>query len=127
MADWLSEHNHEANRDKEIPGMCLTIIVIESSRDISDSMRVEEIRLVTLDDYHLGMLSKYVMHSWPSTKAEVHRELHPYWSFREEIIIIGGIAMKDRKIIVSTSLQGKALNHQHLNHMGIEKMRLLTC
>ena len=44
FADWLSRHNHEIKRDKEISGMCITIIVIESCKDIPDCMTAEEIR-----------------------------------------------------------------------------------
>ena len=40
-------------------------------------MTVEEIRVVVLDDKHLGLLSEYVLHIQPSMKAEVQKELQP--------------------------------------------------
>ena len=71
------------------------------------------------------MLSDLVLHSWPLTKVEVQQELQPNWSFRDEIAIIEGIVMKGRRIIVPAVLQDKVLKQLHLNHMGIQKMRLL--
>ena len=50
IADWLSRLNNETNRDKRIPGMCITINVIETGRDILDCMTAEEILKVTLED-----------------------------------------------------------------------------
>ena len=34
--------------------------------------------------------------------------------------------MKGKRIIIPTSLQGKTLNHLHMNYMDIEKTRLIT-
>ena len=34
--------------------------------DIPDWMKAEEIRTATIDDEHLGMLPKLVLHGWPS-------------------------------------------------------------
>ena len=76
--------------------------------DIPDCMRTEEIRLETLNNEHFGILSEYIVCGWPSTKAEVWNELLPYWSFRDEIVIIDGIAIIGR-IIEPASLQNNVL------------------
>ena len=81
IADWLSRHSHETNRDEEIPGMYTTINAIESWMDIPDCVTAEEIRMATLDNEQLAILSEHVFCSWPSTKAEVQEELQPYWLF----------------------------------------------
>ena len=57
-------------------------------------MMAVEIRCATLQDDHIGVLSTYVMHGWLSTRAEAMKEVQPYWSFRDEVVIIDGIAMK---------------------------------
>ena len=54
-----------------------------------------------------------VLHAWLSTKAEVQKELKPYWSFRDETAIINVIAMKGRRIIVFASLQNSAETAAH--------------
>ena len=50
------------------------------------------------------MLSEYVLHGWPSMRAEVLKGLQPYWSSRDEIAIIDGTIMKRKRIIVQASL-----------------------
>ena len=77
-------------------------------------------------DGHLGMLSELALHCWPSKKAEVQKDLQPYWSFKDEIPIIDGIAVKGRRTIVPSALQGEALEQLQFNHMGIGITRLLA-
>ena len=43
-ADQVSRHNHETNRQGYIPGMYITIRMMESCLDIPDCLRAEEIR-----------------------------------------------------------------------------------
>ena len=63
----------------------------------------------TLDDEYLVILSGYVLCSWPSTKAELMKELQSYWSLRDEVVIIDRSVMKGRGIIIPASLQDKLL------------------
>ena len=95
IADWLFRHNHKTDTDKEIPCICVTINAI-SCMDTPDCMKAEATRLATLDDEHLGMLSEYVLHGWPSTKAELQKEPKPYWSFWDETVITDGITLKGK-------------------------------
>ena len=138
IVDWLSIHNHEMDRDKEIPGMCITTkaIVMHGYTRLYDGRRK---KITILDDEHIGMLSELILYGWehigmlselilygwPLTKAEVQEDLQPYWSFRDEIAVIDGIAMKDGRMM-SAVLQEKALKQPHLNYIGIEKTRLLA-
>ena len=89
--------------------MCITINPLESCIYIPDCMMAEEIRLVMPNDEYIGMLSEPILHSWPSTKAEVQKDPHLYRLFRDEITIIDSIAMKDRRIILHAVLEDKAL------------------
>ena len=72
------------------------------------------------------MLLELTPHGWPSFQDEVQKDLQPYWTFRDEIAIIDSIAVKGRRIIIPVVLQDKA-QQLHLNHMDIEKTRLLAC
>ena len=91
-------------RDEEIPDMCITINAMESCMDIPDCMTADKIRQAILDNEPLGMLSEYILHGWPPTKAEVQNELQLYWSFIHKIALIDEITMKGRRIIVPVSL-----------------------
>ena len=107
--------------------MITAINALGSCIDIQDSMTAEETRLVTIDYKHLNMLSEYVLCGWPPMRAEVQKELHAYWSFKDKIAIIDIIVMKGKRIIMPESVQGKVLNLLHINHMGNERTRLLAC
>ena len=70
-------------------------------------MTAEEIMYATIDDEHLSMLSKHVLHGWPSMRAEIQKDLQQCWSFRDETVILDGIKMIGKKIIIQASLHGK--------------------
>ena len=76
--------------------MCIITIAIESFTDIPDCIITEEIRIATFDDQHIGMLPEPILFGWPLTKAEVQKDPQLYWSFRDEIVIMNGIAIKGR-------------------------------
>ena len=90
-------------------------------------MMTEEIRHATPGNDHIKVLSHYVMHGWPSTRAEVLKEIQPYWSSRDEVAVIDRIAMKGRRIIMPVALHRTTLKQLHVRNVGIEKTRLLTC
>ena len=48
--------------------------MIEPCTSIPDGMTAK-VRLAMLHNEHLGLLSEYVLCSWPSMKAEVQKEL----------------------------------------------------
>ena len=58
IADWLSRHNHETNRDEEVLGMCITI---NSCMNILGCMEAEETMVAILDVEHLGLVSKHAV------------------------------------------------------------------
>ena len=81
---------------------CITIDVAELCRHTSlHSSRRNKV--ATLEDEHLSALAELIHHDFPSMKTEMQKELQPYWSFRDEIAIIGGITIKGRIIIIPAS------------------------
>ena len=55
------------------------------------------ILLVTIVDEHIGVLLNYILHNWPFTKAGVQNEAQQYWSFRDEIVVMHRITMKEKE------------------------------
>ena len=94
ITDWLSRHNHETNRDEEITGMGITINTIASCTHMPEWMTSEEIRIATLENKHIGILSELIICSGPSTKADVQKNLQPYWLLTDETAIYNGTAMR---------------------------------
>ena len=72
------------------------------------------------------MSKSFIITGWPSTKEELHADIKPYWSYRDELAVIDGIMLKGRHIVIPTSLKEQVLGQLHTNHMGIEKMKLLA-
>ena len=81
---------------------------------------------VSSQDNHLQQLKSFIIAGWPDTKDELHVDLSPYWSYRDELVVIDGIILKGRCIDIPNSLRQQILNQLHTNHMGIEKTKLLT-
>ena len=52
--------------------------------------------------------------------------MQAYWLFRDEIAIIDRIAIKGRIIIIPASLKDKVIKQLNINHMDIEKTRMLV-
>ena len=67
-ADWISRHNHKIGKDEEIPVMDRSMNVMETCRNIPECMTAEDKKLATIDDEHIGMLSKYMLHGWLAIK-----------------------------------------------------------
>ena len=68
--------------------------------------RIDRIQQSTVKDDTLALLKYTVQHGWPQTITELPPELHPYWTFREEISIEDGILLKGERIIIP------AVDHQ---------------
>ena len=62
-----------------------------------------------------------------STRDQLHIGIRPYWSYRDDMAVIDSVVLKGRHIIVPQDLQQQVLDQLHLNHMGIEKTKLLMC
>ena len=60
-------------------------------------------------------------------KDELHSDLRPYWSYRDDVAVIDGVVMKGRHIIIPGFLKQQVLDQLHLNHMDIKKTKLLMC
>ena len=54
------------------------------------------------------------------------KDVQPYWSLRDEVILKDGIATKSRRSIMPMSLEKGALDQLHVNHINIERIVLLT-
>ena len=59
-------------------------------------MTTEGVRDVALEDEDHSALAELILCGWPSTKAEVQKELKPCRSFKDEIAIIDRTAIKGR-------------------------------
>ena len=127
IADWLSRYNHDEGKDQLIKGLELWVDVIQTTTDMSDCLSMTDLQQASLQDSHIQNLKHFIITGWPDSKDEISEELKPYWSYRDELALIDGVVLKGRCIIKPNSLKQQVLNQLHMNHMGIEKMKLLAC
>ena len=127
LADWLSWHNHMEGKDKPIKDMDIQVDAIQSLVDMLDCISIEEIQWASLQDVHLQHLKTFIIAGWPHTKDELQTDIRPYWPYRDELAVIDCVLLKGRFIVIPDSLKQQVLIQLHINHMGIEKRKLLAC
>ena len=93
---WLSKQSHKTNSNRKFRHVHYHQCHRVMYRDPYD-MKAKEIRMAMLGDKHIGIQSKLVLHNWLSTKAKVHKDMLPHFSFRDEIVMMHGIVMKAEK------------------------------
>ena len=119
IAYCLSQHNYEEGKDKPIKDMDIRIDAIQSATDIlecismSDSASISAGWSPTSKRHYNYRLAKH--------KDELHSDLRPYWSYKDDLSVIDGVVVKGRCIIIPAVLRQQVLDQLHLNHKGIEK------
>ena len=126
IADWLLRYNHAEGKVKPIKGMELWVDVMQTTTDMPECLSITELQWVSSQDNHLQNLKHFIITGWPYSKEEISEELKLHWSYRDELAVINGIMLKGRCIIIPNSLRQQVLNQLHINHMGIEKTKLLV-
>ena len=74
-----------------------------------------------MQDGQLQWLKDNIISGWPATKDQLHQDIRPYWSYKDDLAVIDGVIEKDRCIIVPEMVKQQALDQLHVNHMGIKK------
>ena len=69
----------------------------------------------------MALLKYIVQTGWPQDKHDLRKEIHPYWTFCEEVTIEDGLLLKGTHIIVSQTLCKKMNQLLHTGHLGLEK------
>ena len=90
-------------------------------------MSTWHIQQATVQDEHLQWLKCFIITGWPDTKDWLHQDIRSYWSFKDDLAVIDSVIMKGRCIIIPEALKQQAIDQLHVNHMGIEKTKLLAC
>ena len=128
IADWLSRQNHKENKDAAIHGMDIRVDAIQASMNVPECMLVQQIQQATALDEHLQQLKGFIIAGWPESKEQLDQDIRMYWSFRDDMTVIDDITMKGTYIVIPEVLKQQALDHLHINHMGIKKKtKLLAC
>ena len=101
--------------------MDISVDTIQSATDILECISIAHIQHTMAQDEHLQHLKSIIITGWQSTKDELHSNIRPYWSYRDDLAVIDGVVMKGRCIIVPAELKQQVLDQLHLNHISIGK------
>ena len=107
--------------------MDIWVDAIQNATDMPEFLSMAEIQQASSQDDHLQQLKSLIIADWLDSRDELHVGLRPYWSYRDELVVIDVIILKGRSIIMPNSLRQQVLNQLHTNHIGIEKTKLLAC
>ena len=80
--------------------MNIRVDTIQSMTDIQECMSISQIQQKTVQDEHLQCLKNIIISGWPTTKDQLHINIRPYWSYKDDLVVIDGIVMKDRCTII---------------------------
>ena len=107
----------DSNAEKDI----LAVNFLQYS-SIEERERDEVLR-ETNKDKELQSLKHYISTGWPAKRSQIPVFLHPYWNYRDELMIEKGILMKNSKVLIPETLKQKYLMQIHQGHQGIEACR----
>ena len=48
----------------------------------------------TSQDQHLQDLMEYIIQVWPESKNQLPQDIRTYWTFRDDMAVIGGVVIK---------------------------------
>ena len=127
LQNWLSHHNHEGKRDKPICAMDIKVDTMQSMTHVLECMSISQIQQATVQDEHLQCLKNIIISGWPTTKDQLHIDIRPYWSYKDDLAVIDSIVMKGRHIIIPQRAKAAGTGPPPCNHMAISKTKLLAC
>ena len=93
------------------------------------SITMKQIANKTASDVQLMQLKDCIVDGFPKSKYECTELTHDFYEYRESLSIINGVVLKDKRIVIPTSLPTDALSTLHRSDMGIVKTkeRASTC
>ena len=127
ITDWLSHHNHKENKDEPIQGMDIRVDAIQSMTNALECMSISQIQQATAQDGYLPWLKNNIISGWPATKDQLHLDIRPYWSYKDDLAVIDGIVMKGRCIIIPKVINSKHWSNSMLTTWASNKTKLLAC
>ena len=106
-----------SNAEKDI----LVVNFLQYS-SVKEKLR-DEVFQETNKDPELQALKHAISTGWPVKRSQIPASLHPYWNFRDELMIESDILTKNSKVLIPETLKQKYLRQIHQGPQGIEACR----
>ena len=81
-------------KDKPIKGMDVQVDAIQAAMEMPECISMAEIQQASSIDNHLQQLKGIIIAGRPDSRDELHVELQPHWSYRDEMAVIDGVILK---------------------------------
>ena len=107
----------DSNADKDI--LAVNLLQYSSIKE----REIDEVLQETNKNKEFRSLKHYISTDWPAKRTQILVFLHPYWNFRDELMIESGILMKNSKVLIPETLKQKYLRQIHQGHQGIKACR----
>lgn len=125
VADTTSRNAvEEANETEACEAAALSFA--QSQADGISSVDWEIVQRRAAHDQECITLVDVITNGFPSTKADLPTDIHPYWNMREELYVVGGVPFKNHKMLIPKSLRRIVLEGLHAAHQGVSSMMANT-
>lgn len=105
-------------KDKAVPGLDVTIAQVLSV----NPSRLESLQEETKSDPILCQLQDLIKYGWAESMQDLPIDLHPFWCYRDELVMLDGLVMKNNRILIPTSMREGTLARLHEGHHGQSSM-----
>lgn len=82
--------------------------------------RLEDIRQKSSQDVELQTLKETILDGWPTHCKDVAEIIRPYFTYRDELSVDGGLIFRGPCIVVPKCLRSYMIKQIHYAHTGIE-------
>ena len=122
MPDGLSRLPNRKN--KKVIDLDVKVDFVQFSTE-----KLTQIRQATNADPILCELMVRILQGWSESRRDLHKDIQPYWAYRDELSIENGILLKEDRILIPKSMQTETLKKIHYGHQGSDKckLRAKTC
>ena len=120
----LSVHDSDAAKSKAKPIADFNISIHEISEITGFKLlTLQDIKEETIKHCQLTKLKTFIVDGFLKHKHACAEDIRSFYDYRESLTIIGGMVLKDKRIVIPTGLHEQALENLHRSHMGIVKMK----
>ena len=85
--------------------MDIRVAAIQIATGIPECLSMLQIQHTMVQDEHLQHLKNIIITGWLSTKDQLHSDIRPYWSYKDNLAVIDDVVMKGRHIIIPHELK----------------------
>ena len=124
IADTLSRAtaSREGENINENPCDERVVYGLEATDSLSEET-LSQLKKATAADSVLQAVCVKHKNGWPMKKKSLDRNLHGYWSVKDNISIENDIVMVGDKIIIPQSFRSTILEKLHLAHQGVQRTK----